>query len=297
MYDLLIIGSGPAGLAAAIYGKRAMLSLAVVEKDYMGAGQIVVTDKIDNYPGLPGVSGYELGQKFRSHAEELGTEFILGEVVRVEKSAEGFGVLLADGKTLSARAVIYAAGTTHRKPDVKGSDKRRISYCAVCDGFFYKGKTVAVIGGGDTALGDALYLSNLAERVYLVHRRSEYRAAKSLQERVAAAANITPILGAVLTEITGSDAADGIDYTQNGEIKHLAVDGVFVAIGSVPNTAPLEGLCELSGGYVKAGEDCVTSAAGLFAAGDVRTTPLRQVITAAADGAVAVASAERYFSL
>lgn len=296
MYDVLIIGSGPAGLSAAIYGKRALLDLAVIEKDYMGTGQIAVTEQVDNYPGLPGISGYDLGEKLRSHAEQLGTEFIEAEVTGLAKSAEGWQVALSDGKTETARAVIYAAGASHRKPGVPGDDKQRISYCAVCDGFFYKDKTVAVIGGGDTALGDALYLSKLAKTVYLVHRRGEFRANKSLQKRVAETENIVPVLGAVLTGITGAGSADGIDFTQDGEQKHLAVDGVFIAIGSVPNTAPLQGICELDGGYVVAGEDCVTSAPGLFAAGDIRTTPLRQVITAAADGANAIASAEKYLN-
>ena len=296
MYDVLIIGSGPAGLSAAIYGKRALLDLAVIEKDYMGTGQIAVTEQVDNYPGLPGISGYDLGEKLRSHAAQLGTEFIEAEVTGLAKSAEGWQVALSDGKTETARAVIYAAGASHRKPGVPGDDKQRISYCAVCDGFFYKDKTVAVIGGGDTALGDALYLSKLAKTVYLVHRRGEFRANKSLQKRVAETENIVPVLGAVLTGITGAGSADGIDFTQDGEQKHLAVDGVFIAIGSVPNTAPLQGICELDGGYVVAGEDCVTSAPGLFAAGDIRTTPLRQVITAAADGANAIASAEKYLN-
>lgn len=296
MYDVLIIGSGPAGLSAAIYGKRALLDLAVIEKDYMGTGQIAVTEQVDNYPGLPGISGYDLGEKLRSHAEQLGTEFIEAEVTGLEKSADGWQVALSGGKTETARAVIYAAGASHRKPGVPGDDKQRISYCAVCDGFFYKDKTVAVIGGGDTALGDALYLSKLAKTVYLVHRRDEFRANKSLQKRVADTENIVPVLGAVLTGITGADSADGIDFTQDNEQKHLAVDGVFVAIGSVPNTAPLQGICELDGGYVVAGEDCVTSAPGLFAAGDIRTTPLRQVITAAADGANAINSVEKYLN-
>ena len=285
-----------AGLSAAIYGKRALLELAVIEKDYMGTGQIAVTEQVDNYPGLPGISGYDLGEKFRSHAEQLGTEFIEGEVTGIERSGENWVVKFADGKTESARAVIYAAGASHRKPGVPGDDKQRISYCAVCDGFFYKEKTVAVIGGGDTALGDALYLSKLAKTVYLVHRREEFRANKSLQKHVSEAANIVPVLGAVLTGITGDGSADGINYTQNGEQKHLDVDGIFVAVGSVPNTAPLVGICELDGGYIRAGEDCVTSAPGIFAAGDIRTTPLRQVITAAADGANAVTSAEKYLN-
>ena len=297
MYDLLIIGSGPAGLSAAIYGKRAQLSLAVIEKEYLSTGQIAVTERVDNYPGLFGISGYDLGEKFRSHAEQLGTEFIDAEVTRLSRDGAGWRADLADGSSLSARALIYAAGASHRKLGVPGDDKQRISYCAVCDGFFYKDKTVAVIGGGDTALGDALYLSKLAKTVYLVHRRDGFRANKTLQKQVGETENIIPVLGAVLTEVIGGDKAEGFAYTQNGEAKTLAVDGIFAAIGSVPNTAPLNGLCELDGaGYAVAGEDCATSVPGLFAAGDVRTTPLRQVITAAADGANAVNSAERYLS-
>lgn len=297
MYDILIIGSGPAGLSAAIYGRRAQLSLAVIEKDYMGTGQIAVTERVDNYPGLFGVSGYDLGEKFRSHAESLGTEFIEAEVSSIQKDGEKWRVNFADGTSQTAKAVIYAAGASHRKLDVPGGDKGCISYCAVCDGFFYKDKIVAVIGGGDTALGDAIYLSKLAKTVYLVHRRDEFRANKTLQKQVSEAENIVPVLGAALTNVTGGDKADGLDYTQNGGQKHINVDGIFVAIGSAPSTAPLNGVCELDkSGYVVAGEDCVTSAAGIFAAGDVRTTPLRQVITAAADGANAANSAEKYLS-
>ena len=296
MIDIAIIGSGPAGLTAAIYARRALLSAVVIEKEYLGTGQISVTERVENYPGLFGISGYDLGEKFREQAETLGAEFLEGEVISVQKDGI-WKVSLEDGSVVEARAVIFAAGTTHRKLGVKGDDKQKISYCAVCDGVFYKDKTVAVVGGGDTALGDALYLSNIAKTVYLVHRRDEFRANKSLQKKVAEKENIVPVLNAVLSEVTGGDKADGIVFTQNGEQKSLSVDGIFCAIGSVPNTAVLNGVCELdAGGYVVAGEDGVTSAAGLFAAGDVRTTPLRQVITAAADGANAVSSAERYLS-
>ena len=200
------------------------------------------------------------------------------------------------GGEKTAKAVVYAAGTSYRHLGVKGEDKQRISFCAVCDGFFYKDKTVAVIGGGDTALGDALYLSKLAKTVYLVHRRDEFRANKSLQKKVDDTENIVKIMSAQLKEITGGANAEGIVYEQAGEEKSLALDGIFCAVGSVPNTQLLEGVCKLDGGYAAAGEDCVTSAAGLFAAGDVRTTPLRQVVTAAADGANAAASAEKYIS-
>lgn len=296
MYDTLIIGSGPAGLTAAIYAKRALLNAAVIEKYYLGTGQIAVTERVENYPGLYGISGFELGEKFREQAETLGAEFIEGEVCAINK-ADAWEITLDDGKVLQSKTVIYAAGTSYRRLEIPGGDKKRISYCAVCDGAFYKDKTVAVIGGGDTALGDALYLSKIAKTIYLIHRRAEFRANKSLRQKALATANILPVLEAVPAQITGGEKAEGIVYTQNGEQKSLAVDGIFCAIGSVPNTAPLKDVCALdAGGYIIAGEDGLTSAEGFFAAGDVRTTPLRQVITAAADGANAATSAERYLT-
>ena len=297
MYDIIIIGSGPAGLTAAIYAKRAQLSVLAAEKDHMGTGQIAVTERVDNYPGLYGISGFDLGESFRKHAEELGAEFFNGEVTKIERDGNNWHIHFADGGFQTAKAVIYSAGTSYRRLGVNGDGKQRVSYCAVCDGAFYKDKTVAVIGGGDTALGDALYLSKLAKTVYLVHRRDEFRANKSLQKQVSGTANIVTIMSAVLSEVTGGTVAEGIVYTQNGGTFSLAVDGVFAAVGSVPNSQLLNGICELdSSGYVVAGEDCKTSAEGIFAAGDVRTTPLRQVITAAADGANAAISAERYIN-
>lgn len=297
MLDAVIIGSGPAGLTAAIYAKRALLNSVVIEKDYLGTGQISVTEKVENYPGLFGISGYELGERFREHAIALGAEIKEGEVTSINKSGNVWAVALSDGSVMETKTVIYCAGASHRRLGVKGDDKQKISYCAVCDGAFYKGKTVAVIGGGDTALGDALYLSNIAETVYLIHRRNEFRANKALQEKVKAKDNIKLILEAVLEEVTGAEKADGIIYTSKGEQKRLSLDGIFCAIGSTPNTKLLEGVCHLDErGYVIAGEDTATSAPGLFAPGDVRTTPLRQVITAAADGANAIASAEEYIN-
>lgn len=297
MYDIIIIGSGPAGLTAAIYGKRALLKVLVVEKDYMGTGQISVTERVENFPGLYGISGYDLGEKFREHAEAVGAEFYEGEVQTLENNNSLWTVNFKDGSSQTAKAVIYAAGTSYRHLGVNGDDKQRISYCAVCDGFFYKDKTVAVVGGGDTALGDAIYLSKLAQKVYIIHRRDEFRANKSLQKQILEADNIIPVMNAVISEVIGDINAEGINYIQNEESKSLPVDGIFCAIGSLPNTQILNGICKLdSGGYIVAGENGITSAPGLFAAGDVRTTPLRQVITAAADGANALTSAELYIA-
>lgn len=295
MYDIIIIGGGPAGLTAAIYASRAKLQAVVLERDTMGAGQIAVTEQVDNYPGLLHMGGYELGEKFREHAEALGASICENEVEQLTQADGVFTVSLADGTSISAKSVIYALGTSHRKLEIPGGQLPGVSCCATCDGAFYQGKTVAVIGGGDTALEDALYLSRMAKTVYLVHRRDTFRANAALQEAVRQTENIALVTNAVPTEIVGEKRVSALRIDHSGQPEEITLDGVFVAIGSVPNTELLKDLAELdAGGYVKAGEDGVTSLAGLFAAGDVRTKPLRQVITAAADGANCVASAERY---
>ena len=184
MYDIIIIGSGPAGLTAAIYASRAQLTAVVLEKDYLGSGQIAVSEQVDNYPGLPGIDGYTLGEKFREHAEQLGAKFENVEVDHIERTAEGFTVFCKEGEPLQSRTILCASGTSYRRLDVPGGTLQGVSYCATCDGAFYKDKTVAVIGGGDTALGDAMYLSRMAKKVYLVHRRQEFRANQALQTAV-----------------------------------------------------------------------------------------------------------------
>lgn len=295
MYDIIIIGGGPAGLTAAIYASRAKLRAVVLERDTMGAGQIAVTEQVDNYPGLLHMGGYELGEKFREHAEALGASICENEVEQLAQADGVFTASLTDGTSISAKSVIYALGTSYRKLEIPGGQLPGVSYCATCDGAFYQGKIVAVIGGGDTALEDALYLSRMAKTVYLVHRRDNFRANAALQEAVRQTENIALVTNAVPTEIVGEKRVTALRIDRSGQPEELTLDGVFVAIGSVPNTELLKDLAELdAGGYVKAGEDGVTSLAGLFAAGDVRTKPLRQVITAAADGANCVVSAERY---
>lgn len=290
-YDVIIVGGGPAGLSAAVYAKRAGLKAVVIEKDYMGSGQIAASDRVDNYLGLPGISGYELGEKFHKHAEDMGADFLEAEVTEIMKTSNGFNVSFKDGRLLNAENIIYAAGTSYRHLGIPGEEKMGVSFCAVCDGAFYKDKKVAVIGGGDTALGDAEYLSEIAEKVYLVHRRNEFKANKNLQEKIKNTENIELVLSAEPIEILGDKRVEQLIIKQNGEKKILDVSGIFVAVGSVPNTQAVEGLCELDEqGYIKAGENCKTSCKGIFAAGDVRTTPLRQVITAVSDGAVAVQS-------
>lgn len=299
MYDILIVGSGPAGLTAAIYAARANLNFAVVEKDYMGSGQISITDRVDNYPGLYGIGGYELGEKFREHAEQLGTDFITGEVIDIKKNNNVFLLMLKDGRSLQSKSVIYAAGALHRHLNIEGENEfsaRGVSYCASCDGAFFKDKVTTVIGGGDTALSDSLLLSKICKKVFLVHRRAEFRGAKSLLERVKNTENIEIITPVVPVKIIGEKLVNGIVLKYGDDrIKTLETDGIFVAVGMEPNNFGLNGLAEIdAGGYVIADEMGITSVDGLFAAGDVRTKDFRQVVTAVSDGANCVASAEKY---
>ncbi len=294
MTDIIIIGGGPAGLSAAIYARRALLRVLVAEKDYMGTGQIAASDKVDNYPGLPGISGYDLGEKLHSHAEALGAKFICDEAVKLTRTDRLWEVSFKSGKVLSAGALIFAAGTSRRTLGVKGDKLRGVSYCAVCDGAFYENKPVAVAGGGDTALSDALYLSETSSKVYLIHRRNEFRGSRYLQEQVKAKKNIEKLMDTVITEVKGNESVTAVSIASSDGERDIQVSGIFCAYGSVPNSSILKGICELDpNGFVKAGEDGITTAEGIYAAGDVRTTPLRQAVTAAADGANAAISAEK----
>lgn len=296
MYDTVIVGSGPAGLTAAIYAKRAGLATLLIENTPVGGGQIATTDRVDNYPGLPGINGMELGMKFREHAEELGCEFRDGQVVRVEPDK----VTLDDGTTIDTKTVVLALGADHRQLGVPGENEFRgkgVSYCATCDGAFFRKKDVAVVGGGDVALDDAIYLSRFASRVYLIHRRDEFRGAQSLVDEASSKENVTFVMDTVVNRVDGENMVTGIE-TENrktGEKSTIQVNGVFMAVGTQPNTAGIEGLPDTDEkGYVIAGEDCVTSIPGIFAAGDLRTKQLRQVITAAADGANAITSVQNF---
>lgn len=306
MYDMVIIGSGAAGLSAALYAGRARLNVLVIEKMGMTGSQIIYTDKVDNYLGFPLLSGYELINKFRGHVGDL-AEFISGEVVLVSKKGDTFKVQLKDDKSkdkreIKAKTVIVATGATHKKLKVQGEERligKGVSYCATCDGAFYKSKDVVVAGGGDTALSEALYLSNICNKVYLVHRRGELRGSRTYQDKIFATENIEFVGNAVIGSIMGEERVEGIEYHDkvSGCQKSIEADGVFVAVGMQPETDFIKEIAELDEyGYIEAGEDCITNVRGLFAAGDVRKKPLRQLACAVSDGAVSVKAAEDYIS-
>ncbi|MBP3701966.1 MAG: thioredoxin-disulfide reductase [Lachnospiraceae bacterium] len=297
--QLIILGSGPAGLAAAIYAKRAELDVLVIEKNFVSGGQVLNTYEVDNYPGMPGINGFDMGMKFREHADRLEVPFVSDEITKIEKGEGGY-VLTGGADTYEATALIVATGATHRKLGLDREEEltgRGVSYCATCDGAFFRGRDTVVVGGGDVAVEDAIFLARLCRKVYVVHRRDELRAAKSLQARLLSLDNVEMVWDSVAKELTGEDMVDGLVVTnvKTGEERRLEVDGVFVAVGILPNTQLTMGLADHDqGGYLVAGEDGVTSAPGLFAAGDLRTKPLRQIVTAVSDGANCVTSVERY---
>ena len=240
VHDLVIVGSGPAGLSAAIYAQRARLDAVVLEKEYISGGQVVNTSEVDNYPGLPGMSGYELGMKLRAHADALEARFEMAEVkdIIIEETQN---IVRTDQGDYTARAVIIATGARHRKLRVPGERELAgmgVSYCATCDGAFFKGRTVAVIGGGDVAVGDALFLARGCEKVYVIHRRDELRAARSMQEKLLALSNVEIIWDTVVEEICGEDQVEALRLKnqKTGDIRNLPIDGVFVAVGMDPNT-------------------------------------------------------------
>lgn len=299
MYDIIIIGSGPAGLSAAIYAQRACLDTIVIEKNGISGGQVLNTWEVDNYPGFPGVTGFELSGQFREHANKLGARVVQDEVVQVELSGNVKKVVCEE-ETYEARCVILASGAHHRTLEVPGEEELRgagVSYCATCDGAFFRGRTVAVVGGGDAALEDAIFLARMCEKVYIVHRRDKLRGAKRLQERLQALENIEFVWNSETVAIEGNAQVEALRLrqTKTGEERRLDVDGVFIAVGIAPESELYAGQLELDEqGYIRADESGQTSVPGVFAAGDVRTKALRQILTAASDGANCVASAERY---
>lgn len=299
MLDVLIIGAGPAGLSAAIYARRAGFETLVLEKAPMSGGQIVSTYEVDNYPGLPGIGGFDMGMKFREHAEAMGAQFAEGEVSELRLDGEEKEAV-TEGNVYRARAVIIAAGATHAKLGVPGEEEfvgKGVSYCATCDGAFFRNRVTAVVGGGDVAVEDAVFLARFCKKVYVIHRRDSLRAAEILQKKLFSLPNVELVWDTVVEEISGTEQVESIRTVnkKTGFEKEIAVDGVFIAVGILPQSGAFSGLIRTDEkGYFVAGEDCRTNIEGVFAAGDVRTKKLRQVVTAVADGANAVTSVQEY---
>ena len=298
IYDLAILGAGPAGICAAIYATRGKLNTLWLEKKFVQGGQIVDTYEVDNYPGLPGITGLDLGETMVNHAEKLGIKPKREPVLSIEEE-NGLKVIRTKKNRYMAKAVILACGAAHRQLGIPGEEELSgmgVSSCATCDGAFFQDGTVAVVGGGNVAVEDAILLSRTCKKVYLVHRRDELRADKVLQDKLFKCANVEMVWDSVPTVIEGTDKVEDIKVhnVKTDEEKTIAVDGVFIAVGILPNTEKFKGLVDLDeSGYIIAGEDGVTSTPGIFAAGDIRTKNLRQVVTAVADGANAVISAEK----
>ena len=300
MYDIIIIGAGTAGLSAAIYGRRSGKNVLVIEKLSYG-GQIINTPEIENYPGIQKISGFEFATALNKQAKDLGAEIVSGDVTSV--SANGpdnasFKVVTNKAEYEGSK-VIIATGSKNRPLGLEHEKEwigKGISYCATCDGMFFRGKTVAVAGGGNTALEDAAFLSNYCEKVYLIHRRNELRGEQKLQDNLREKENVEFVLNVAIDGIDGQDRLSSINVSdkETGEKRNIPIDGLFIAIGQMPQNEVFVPLVELDDkGYIIAGEDCKTKTPGVYAAGDCRTKDVRQLTTAAADGAVAALAASK----
>jgi len=299
-YDLIIVGGGPGGLSAGIYALRASMRTVLIESAAPG-GQIMKSDRVENYPGFKEISGYELSQCFLEHAQSYRMEMLSQEAERVEPGLQHHTVWLGNGDALKTHTVILATGGTPRKLNIPGEETyygRGVSYCAVCDGFFFRNKTVVVVGGGDTAVEESLYLAKLAEKVFLVHRRDELRASMILQERLTCERNVEILWNSVMTAIRATDnevSAVDLENTRTGETSRLSADGVFIFIGFDPNNQLVPAGTRMNGdGYVVTDEKCETNNPGIFAIGDLREKYARQIVVAAADGCTAALAAARY---
>jgi thioredoxin reductase (NADPH) len=303
LYDLIIVGGGPGGLTAGMYAMRAALRTVLIEKGVPG-GQVAITKGVENYPGFIEIGGFELCDKFLQHARWYGLELIQQEVVAVDPGMDSHSVRLANGTVLHSHAVILATGGNARKLNVPGENEnfgKGVSYCATCDGFFFRDKTVVVVGGGDTALEDALYLSKITKRVYLVHRRDAFRGSRILQQRVLAECRIEVLWNTVVSEIKSNEQgvyAVFLKDTKTGEHRELVTDGLFIFVGFSPNNHLVPaGIKANAGGYVVTDEKCETSISGIFAVGDLRQKYANQIVIAAADGCTAALAAAHYVEM
>lgn len=298
MYDIVIVGAGTAGLSAAIYGVRAGKKVLVLEAGMYG-GQIVNSQHIENYPGIQNVSGFEFSKNLYEQVVSLGAEYRSAKAVKILRNSDTFVVQTNDSKIpeIEAKTVIVASGAKHKTLDVPGEEELKgqgVSYCATCDGAFFRNREVAVVGGGSTALTDAVFLSDYCKKVYLIHRRDTFRGEASLVELLKEKENVEFVLNSRVTAINGDSMVDSVSIqnTETGETEERPVQGVFVAVGQMPDNQIVSELVELDEvGYIVSGEDCKTSCPGIFAAGDCRTKEVRQLVTAAADGAVAALAA------
>ena len=300
VYDMVILGGGPGGYTAALYGARAGLRVLVIEKLSAG-GQMALTSQVDNYPGFPeGIDGFELGMRMQQQAERFGAETLYAQVLSVDLKAEP-KVIVTDSGSVSGKTVVIATGAGARKLGIDHEDRltgRGVGYCAHCDGMFFREKVVALVGGGNSAVAEALYLSRIARKVILIHRRDTLRATKLYHEQLQKLPNLELRYSSAVTELLGGDRLEGIRVKdlKDGTEEVLDVDGLFISIGRDPNSGLVRDQLELEGGYIAADESTRTSLPGVFAVGDVRTKALRQIITAAADGAAAAHFAEEYLS-
>lgn len=299
MYDIVIIGAGPAGLTAAIYARRAAKKVLVLEAKVYG-GQIVNTLDIENYPVEEHISGFDFATKLYNQAKNLGAEIVFEKVTGIEISGKQKKVI-TDNNVYKARSIIIATGSENRKLGLSNEEQltgKGVSYCATCDGAFYKNKKVAVVGGGNTALEDALYLSDIASKVYLIHRRSEFKGEGTTVNRLKEKNNVEFILNHNVTKLNSDGKLESIEVTDiDGATKAIDVDGLFVAVGRMPENQAFADLVKLDdAGYIEAGEECHTNIEGVFVAGDNRTKNMRQLVTATSDGAIAAGEAVKYIS-
>lgn len=298
-YDVIVLGGGPAGLTAAMYASRARLSTVLVEKAYPG-GQLMMCENIENYPGFVGGPGMDLSNVIREQAEKFGMETVLTEVQHADLLGPEKVLSTTDGKEIRGKTVILSLGARPRRLGVPGEAEflgRGVSYCAVCDGAFFQGKRLAVIGGGDTAVEDSVFLTRYASSIHIIHRRDRLRAQRIIQERALANPVIRVTWNSVVKQISGKDGVEHLllENVATGETVELPVDGVFILIGLDPNTQMLQGQITLDDlGYIITDENMHTNIPGVFAAGDVRHKMLRQIVTACADGAIAATAAEKY---